>query len=901
MQALKFPDSVLALSVSVVYNNGMDEGIPSVEGEILMRNRVWMRWAAGVVFLAVLFTGLLGAGADGVTLRMPDPPDVPVYWQLIRIDQEREVTPGRGHAVEDELHGLTLDLTDGLLMESELEADGGQGLSLTVKTDDATVMEHTYRWTPLPIYLEPDTDYMIDVAGTAAIGGLSPNTLLGIYTQGDSIGRISAGGYTGHDDQISFTLNTNDIGIYQDGRFVVSIILRDVNDMYRNRIVFTYAMHEGARPQPTPVPGFVAAELPEGTEAPAYYVPAPGMDGVWRIVTAPDQYRAFGVMSGAGPYFFPSDAQGNVIMNETPADPQADFDAYVWGFVAEDAATVPPYYALLPDGRFALTTRDGESVFRVFGRVDGGEPAFYPAGEDGAVAEGAEPVEPAEDFETYIKGFGAAAPENIPAHYQVVEGGVYAFDGRDGVRRWRVYGRLDGAEPSFYPADAQGALQSEQPEAVDPQSDFELYIKGFDPAPVQSIPDFYTSVGESLYVVVDREGGPVYRAYGVKDGAEAAFYPSDEDGEVSEDAVPVMPEDDFAAYIAGFEPMEPEQSPDYYETTAVPGVWAFIDKEDEAQYRAYGSLDRGEPSFYPSDVEGNVAPDALPVQPASDLALIPQPVFAPAEPQTVPAHYEIVDAEKGLYRFTDLAGVVVYRVYGGKEDGEAAFYPSDEEGNIQSDDRVDPQEDAALLAVSVSWAVSTPQPMKEGGQTPLVRTQSLSTAMPISFVAGVATAEPTPHSKAAVTRMIAALPEAVATEMPATILAAITQQLPQATGTPVPVARIVDSGAEEAATPEKTEPAAADPTPESTEPAGADPTPESTEPAGVESAEAETVQPQDEPTPAVSEEQPQATTEPEPEAAQGLGTGGWIALAAIVLVAAGVVLYMLLRKRKERS
>lgn len=74
------------------------------------------------------------------------------------------------------------------------------------------------------------------------------------------------------------------------------------------------------------------------------------------------------------------------------------------------------------------------------GRLDGAEPAFYPADETGAIAEGAQPVTPEEDFEAYVKGYDVRQPAEIPEIYQAAENGVYAVEDREGNKLYRTYG-----------------------------------------------------------------------------------------------------------------------------------------------------------------------------------------------------------------------------------------------------------------------------------------------------------------------------------------------------------------------------------------------------------------------------------------------------------------------------
>lgn len=665
----------------------------SDEEGLLVRNaRAKANVLSSIVLLLLLCISLAlsSAMADGVMPLMPAPPTTPVYWQLTAIQHEPAVTPASGFTVDYQMEGIPGDLSDGLMLESIQETDAGESaVTLTIAKGDA-VMEHRYAWTPLPIYLEPGVAYPVTVTGTEASANGSRGSLFAVHVQGKQLSRISANGYTGHDTSVTFDLSTD--SVYIDGSLVVSFVLRDSNDMIRLRTVYTYTMSDGAKPMPTPIPGFVALPVPDGV-VPAHYDAVPGKDGLWTVTTAPDEYRAYGSMSGSDGMFFPADANGRVVMDAPRVDPAADFSRFVQGFVPVTPESVPAQYPIAEDSLYGFITRDGEEVLRAYGRVDGGEPAFYPVDETGAVTEGAAPVSPAEDFETYVRGFGVAAPSGVPAPYAPVSESVYAFTGRDGETRYRTYGRMDGAEPAFYPADAHGAV-AEGAKPVTPQEDFDAYIKGFDPLTLIQPPAFYRALGEGFYTVDDRDGNPVYRVYGVLDGQAPAFYPADAEGNIVEGAASVQPDDDFTAYVAGFTPTEMPDPPTYYDDTDVPDVWSFGDIHGQTQYRAYGSLNRGEPSFYPSDAQGAVSVDALPVNPASDLASMPPPSFAPQTPAMVPEHYTAVEGTEGLYTFDDRDGNPVYRSYGAYGKADPHFYPADETGTPPDDaDPADPEQD----------------------------------------------------------------------------------------------------------------------------------------------------------------------------------------------------------------
>ena len=656
----------------------------------------------------------VSAVSDGAMLRMPGPPSSAIYWQLTRIDQTPEVTPASGYQVDYQAAGLSIDLTDPLMAESLLdkgEPSYQPEVNFSISKDEETLIEHQYTWTAPPIYMEPGGVYPITVKSRANHTHNRLNSRVSPYVLDEPQGRASADGYNNYPDSLTFNITTDDL--LRDGRIITSIVIRDEHEMFKYRVDYTYEMKEGAKPRPTPFPGFLPVDLVRGG-APAYYDEVPGVEGLWRVTTAPDEYRAFGSMNGGEPRFYPADAEGNVEMGVRPADLTDDFMSYVQGFVPTTPAEVPPWYHEITEGVYGFTSRDGRQITRAHGRVDGAPDAFYPMVGDPAVVSTIEgPVDPEQDFVDFIDGFGAAIPPEAVSHYQQ-SGNVYSFTGRDGFPQHRVYGRLNGAEPAYYPSTEDGTIISEVP--VDPQTDFDAYIKGFDAAEPAAIPKYYRQADEGLYYVLERDGTPQYRVFGVLDGEAPAFYPADASGNRLEGAPPVLPEDDFDAYIAGFEPGTPADVPQFYNETDVPGVWAFQDVDGQTHYRAYGSLNRGEPAFFPSDAEGNAAVDALPVNPASDLLILPPPpVFSAVTPDNPPDFYAPVQGYPGVYSFVDENGDTAYRVYGGYDDEVPAFYPSNASGEMVEDaEPVNVEDDELMLpkpsATPITFVLVTKSP-----------------------------------------------------------------------------------------------------------------------------------------------------------------------------------------------
>jgi len=643
---------------------------------------------------------------------MPEPPSSTVYWQLSRIDGTPEMTPAGGYIVQSQASGLLIDLTDGLMAESLLdrgEPSFQPEVILSISKDDPLI-EHVYTWTAPPIYLEPEGEYPITVRGRANLSHIRLNSRLTPYVLDEQMGRISADGYNNYPDSLTYTITTDNV--LRDGRIVASIVIRDENEMFRYRVDYTYEMHDGRKPKPTPYPGFLSVDLVRGG-APAYYDET-GMEGVWRVTNTPDEFRAFGSMNGGEPRFYPADAFGNVVRGVPPVNVTDDFMTYVQGFVATKPAELPPYYQELADGVYGFTSRDGQLVTRGHGRVDGGKDAFFPMVGDPAVVSTIQgPVDPAQDYADLIEGFGVAAPDLDVPHYRQ-SGNVYSFVGRDGVTQHRVYGRLNGADPAFYPSTENGEVRSHAP--VDPNADFDAYIKGFDAAEPAAIPSYYRQADDGLFYVLDRDGAPRYRVFGVLDGEAPEFYPADANGNRQEGAPPVFPEDDFSEFIAGFEPETPVTLPQFYTETDVPGVWSFQDIDGRWHYRAFGGLNRGDPAFYVSDAQGNVAVDALPVYPSSDLLILPPPpVFSATTPEDLPSFYTPVPGYSGVYSFVDEDGETNYRVFGGYDEEEPAFYPSNATGTLQDDaEPVSVEDDEQALpkpsATPITFIVVTKSP-----------------------------------------------------------------------------------------------------------------------------------------------------------------------------------------------
>lgn len=651
----------------------------------------------GIMLCLMLCVSLcFSALADSVMPKMPEPPQTPVYWQLAGVSIEPTVNATGGYEVSYGDENISVPLDDRLMTESLLESGEIAAPSLRISASrKSNTLEQTYSWSAMPVYLEPGTSYEVNFTSESMSTSDTLDSWMGVYLQGESVGRLSAGGYNDRPSTFTLTLNPSETELFADGSMNVSFVLRDANDMLRIRVLYAYEMADGQRPYPTPIPGFVASEeAPDSV--PSFYVPVEGKDGLWTISTAPGEYRAYGFMNGEGPAFFAADENGNVEMNAPAIAESEDYASHVEGFYPFPMeGEVPQGYTKLGDSLYSFTTKDGEVMYRAFGRMNGNEPAFFAADENGNVASDAAACDPAGDYTQYMEGFGASEAAEVPAYYQANENGVYSFTDREGNVHYRVYGRMNGNEPAFYEADENGAVAAGAA-AIHPAADFASYIEGFDTKQPEAIPEHYQQVGDGLYSFTTKDGETVYRVYGVLDGQAPAFYPADETGKmISEEAA--SPEADFETYFRGFEKADPgEMLPSFYTATETEGVWSFTDSDGNVQYRTYGSKDRGGEAFYPCDAEGNVLTEALPVEAAADLATLPVPVLTPAVPEgdQVVDFYTLIDAEKGLYAFTGKDGQTENRIFGAQENGEAAYYACDENGTVLPGNQpIDPQTD----------------------------------------------------------------------------------------------------------------------------------------------------------------------------------------------------------------
>ena len=434
-------------------------------------------------------------------------------------------------------------------------------------------------------------------------------------------------------------------------------------------------------------------------------------DGLYGYVN-PDgslTYRVYGSYPDSPTGFYPADASGSAV-SSTPIDPQEDGPQpppVPVGFVPAS-----PEKAEYADRRsvslFAFTDRDGQVVYRSYGSLSGAAPAYYPSDAEGNVAPDAQPVDPAQDYIDYVKGFGMAAPSSQPPTFytpSVCEDGTpywSIINGATGEKDYRVYGRLNGRGPFYYPAevmfensDPSGkALSLTVPDGaqpIDPEQDYNDYIKGFELVPYTPTDfDFYEPVEGAdgvLWRFLSSNGAWLYRAYGSMNQTENAFYPSDENGNVDENAVPVTRDQDRSR-LPVFTHLKPEDSvPFFYDAQAGgdPPETYMILGTDPALYRAYGVWTYGEAGYFPADARGRVAIGTASVDVNDDYdAYASGFVSTQASAADVPWFYSAI-TDGALWIVTDNDGNLYHRAHGYLAGSGPAFYPADAYGNVSED------------------------------------------------------------------------------------------------------------------------------------------------------------------------------------------------------------------------
>ncbi|HML47792.1 MAG TPA: hypothetical protein PKE04_13695, partial [Clostridia bacterium] len=345
-----------------------------------------------------------------------------------------------------------------------------------------------------------------------------------------------------------------------------------------------------ASEEPVREPAFILQE-PDALPEP-YQQIAEGLYG-FEDADGRIQYRVYGAFPDTQKGFYRANAFG-VVTDRAPIDPAEDMPEPPEGFVPSVPKDSDAYPTQEGVSLWFFIDRDGNTHYRSYGSLNGGAEAFYPADADGNVALDALPVTPGDDFVQYIQGFVSISPSGqLPLFYEAVVGEdgqlFWRFEGRDGQMVYRVYGKLDGSAAAFYPADERGKLL-EGAAAVTPTEDYINHIRGFVAmAYTPTAYDFYEPVegsDGSLWRFMDAYDQWQYRRYGSLHRGLPAFYPSDETGAVTDDAVPVARDRD-RAMLPVFTQEAPAQVPAHY-VQVEDGFWRVMLAEPYV-YRIYGA------------------------------------------------------------------------------------------------------------------------------------------------------------------------------------------------------------------------------------------------------------------------------------------------------------------------
>lgn len=272
---------------------------------------------------------------------------------------------------------------------------------------------------------------------------------------------------------------------------------------------------------------------------------------------------------------------------------------------------------------------DGETEYRVFGRLDGGEPAFVPSDAQGRVTEDAVPADSSRDAQIAALGYVPGVPEDAPFYYVAVDGAqsLYELKTPGGDMLYRVY---DAERGVFLPADAEGNALRFTP--VDPADEEALATMGYALAPQDALPasdtlpEGYTPVEgkPGLYAFETPDGQTHTRAYATTDGETYGFLAVDADGKPLSFAF-VDPADDRAAMTAT--PSDAASLGTQEEPPAIPAI-ARIDETPLPTERP-----TAEPTAAPT---ATPAPTAIPTA-TPTVAPTPIPTLVPtAQPTAIP-------------------------------------------------------------------------------------------------------------------------------------------------------------------------------------------------------------------------------------------------------------------------
>ena len=280
--------------------------------------------------------------------------------------------------------------------------------------------------------------------------------------------------------------------------------------------------------------------------------------------------------------------------------------------------------------------------------------------------------------------------------------------------------------------------------------------------------------------------------FGRVDGGEPALVPSDAQGRVAQDAVPVDSTREAQIAELGYLPGIPEEAPAYYKADGeAQDLYELSTPGGETLYRVYDA-ERG--IFLPADADGN-AVRFTPVDPAEEAALAAMgyalaPQDAPPATADLPEGYTPVEGKPGLYAFETPDGQTHYRAYATPDGETYGFLPVDEDGKALSFTFVDPADDRAAMTATPSNATPTGE-QEEPPAVPaiaMVDETPLPTERPTAAPTAIPTATPTASPTAIPTATPTAAPTAIPTATPTPAPTAIPTATPTVAPTAIPTA-----------------------------------------------------------------------------------------------------------------
>ncbi|MDR1569757.1 MAG: hypothetical protein LBS72_04630 [Oscillospiraceae bacterium] len=572
-------------------------------------------------------------------------------------------------------------------------------LSITQTIGENTLVS-TYDWPAPPDAMESGKDYSININTSSKGDSEDLHTVLDVSLDAEHLARVSADGAKNAAPNVSALLR---VPKGKPDSFTLLFTLRNFRTNTLAQVFYKYELYDGPVPANEVIPDFTPGW---SDTAPDYYIQRSDVHGLYELKDSdPPVYRRFGTPYGGYAGFYPSDAQGELLSN-VAVDPDAELpDIIAPIFEYAKPSALPDGYQQISDLIYGFKNPDGTLSYRVYGSYPNTPTGFYSANASGEPTANT-PLDPQTDGPKATEppvGFVGMAPE-VSVYADRSSVSLFSFVDRDGRTLYRNYGSLNGGAPAYYPSDESGNVAPDA-RSVLPEQDYELYIEGFGFAvPTQSPPSFYEpqvcADGTPYWTVYDVDGAPHDRVYGRLNGRGPFYYPADIifEGDdrskgalyaaVANGAEPINPENDYSAYIKGFQPLQYTLTEyDFYDSIEDSNgtLWRFLDSSGAWEYRAYGSMNRTEPAFYPSDESGYVLDTAFPVSRDQDRAR--QPVFTPILPPSSPPFFYSAlasDEQSSVYIYKVLGSAPsVYRTYGTWSYGEPGYFVSDAQGCVE--------------------------------------------------------------------------------------------------------------------------------------------------------------------------------------------------------------------------